>query len=373
VTMAFEDLTDDEFQFRPLTEGLGFHKKSVAAKRQETFSDREHGEFRAPAKNSNVSDAKAHTISFEPNDLKEEPADKSRDAIRDLMNRMPRLDFLETPGDTVKSRTGSDSAADSRFNSLTNANRVDGTSIPIAKFERFRGESNSRVGTTQLRAPETKLKSTALPTQTTGGPSSQPVRKSERTPPPALAKPQIQNPALKTSNPLNSSAISGRLDKIPNKTQVDSQVAAHPKENQSAGKTTAPNLLSLFTDLLVVVGLTTLFAVVLVVVAEIDFGLLISNVRTDLPTQIGSLVLLLSVTELYLIISRGIFGASLGEWATEVELGTPAQQSSAIYPIWVAWRGLVSMLLFWILIPLSIAMKTDLLSKLTGLSLRRSI
>lgn len=125
-------------------------------------------------------------------------------------------------------------------------------------------------------------------------------------------------------------------------------------------------------DSLVVVGLTSLFTGIVLAITQADFGLVIQNAQTDLTTRLSLVLLVLSVIELYLVLSRSFFGSTLGEWAFDIELGNTRQQKSAWYPIAVAWRTLLIMLTGFVLLPLiSLILGKDVPGKLSGPRLYR--
>lgn len=125
-------------------------------------------------------------------------------------------------------------------------------------------------------------------------------------------------------------------------------------------------------DSLVVVGLTSLFTGIVLAITQADFGLVIQNAQTDLTTRLSLVLLVLSVIELYLVLSRSFFGSTLGEWAFDIELGNMRQQKSAWYPITVAWRTLLIMLTGFVLLPLiSLIIGKDVSGRFSGPRLYR--
>ena len=90
----------------------------------------------------------------------------------------------------------------------------------------------------------------------------------------------------------------------------------------------------------------------------------------DPMTQLSLGLIFLSSCFLYIVISRSFFGMTLGDWALDIQLGSPDQQRSTWYPVKVAMRFLVNLLFGFVLLPfLSVIFRKDLLGSISGLSL----
>lgn len=127
---------------------------------------------------------------------------------------------------------------------------------------------------------------------------------------------------------------------------------------------------SYFFDFIVILGLSCLFALVLSLITEVDLIQVMNTISFDSGIQFGSLLLLASVIQIYLTLSRSFFGATLGEWAFDLQLGKKVQQSSAVYPIQVFWRTAITLITGLITLPiLSFLMGKDIASKVCGLKL----
>lgn len=125
-------------------------------------------------------------------------------------------------------------------------------------------------------------------------------------------------------------------------------------------------------DAIVVMGLTSLFAFVVLLVAKVDPLAIIYMAGRDSMTIVSLGILLFSVTELYMIIARSFFGSTLGEWAFDTELGSRTQQLSALYPLQVVARTFINFITGFIFFPAVAAISgVDLAAKISGLKLRR--
>jgi len=126
-------------------------------------------------------------------------------------------------------------------------------------------------------------------------------------------------------------------------------------------------------DGIVIVGLTLLFAFTTLLVAQVDPLVIITMLSQDFWTQISVGVLVFSVAELYMLISRGFFGQTLGEWSFEVEVGTGLQQKSLWYPFQVVLRTLLTTATGFVLLPLlSLIVRRDIAGMLSGIKLQRT-
>lgn len=123
-------------------------------------------------------------------------------------------------------------------------------------------------------------------------------------------------------------------------------------------------------DSTMVLGLVLIFSAVIFAVTRIDFGQLMEMLQTEGTAQVGALVLLVSVYEIYTVTCRTFFGKTLGESVFEYRLGTPAAQQKVFYPIQVAWRSFAIALTGFIVLPiLSTILNQDLAGILSGVSL----
>lgn len=126
-------------------------------------------------------------------------------------------------------------------------------------------------------------------------------------------------------------------------------------------------------DLLVVAALSCLFTGVVLAITNSDFELVMANAQNDLPTRISLALLVISVIQLYVILSRSFFSKTIGEWAFDMQLGNIKQQNSAWYPLAVAWRAILITMTGFITLPiLSMLIRKDITGRLCGLRLYRA-
>lgn len=292
----------DEFEFKPLTEGLGFHKKAEQIKMQ--ISDSRIGES-----------VSGRVIPDRPAMMSEpaaRPATPATDSMSKLMANLPpmrtsSLDFVEPSGSartsTPISRTTKQVATElNRPIAATPAPVVSGHGFRQSEFQARLEESFSR----------------AFP-QTT-------VRKNKI------------NAATATTHGTALTPIAGTVS-------------------------------SAIVDALTVVGISILCLVIILSITQVDLFGLLTNAQTDSITQVNLALLFISTLQLYMLVARSFFGMTLGEWAFDSQLGTPADQSKPLYPVRVVWRTLLATATAFVLPLISILANRDMLRPLTGLQL----
>jgi hypothetical protein len=83
-------------------------------------------------------------------------------------------------------------------------------------------------------------------------------------------------------------------------------------------------------------------------------------------------LLFVSVLQLYMLTARSFFGASLGEWAFDLQLGTDEEQQKTFFPLLSALRTLVITFTGFVILPIiSLLAKRDITRHIGGLQLYR--
>ncbi|MCB0413895.1 MAG: hypothetical protein KDD50_06155 [Bdellovibrionales bacterium] len=133
---------------------------------------------------------------------------------------------------------------------------------------------------------------------------------------------------------------------------------------------TCVSLRSLFMDTLVVMAIALVFLLSLLWITKVDLASVWFSSRHDFATQISMGILYLAVFQMYMIIARSFFGRSLGEWTFDYQLGSEEQQNSSIYPVKVLFRAFWVMVTGFVVLPLiSLIFRVDIAGKLSGLRL----
>lgn len=125
-------------------------------------------------------------------------------------------------------------------------------------------------------------------------------------------------------------------------------------------------------DFMVVLAMSLVFLVSLLWATQVDLVSVFANATADLATQVSLVVLYVAVYQMYVIVTRSFFGRTLGEWTFDHQLGDDKQHKSSMYPLLVVWRSLLIVGTGVFLLPvLSILFRRDIASYLTGLQLYR--
>jgi hypothetical protein len=287
----------DEFEFKPLTDGLGFHKKSVNLK--------------DGLKNSGV----------------------LQDALQPLPSSMPKMQADEMPAATLKKHS---------FEEV------------LSSLEKpARGAKSNKGGVSDLKFTE------PLPREHKG------KKAMEIETPRPVQSPFPQPGAYK------SPAIKAK--KVPTQTQlanVGTRRGAADSPQQRKLTPVTVSFESAILDLIIVMGLTLVFMVMLLLVTKVDLNVVFRNLNTDYMTQLSLGVLFLAVMQMYVVISRSFFGRTLGEWTFDLQMGEDDEQRLEVYPLKIAARSLLVTLTGLILLPLiSAIMGRDIAGQITGIRL----
>jgi hypothetical protein len=349
----------EEFEFKPLTEGLGFNKKSDQLKNEiksTLASSNASAHQAAPSRSSifpeNAKAAaqsdRAATKSFGlpaastgAGRTTTESSRAASQSISELMASLPpSLDFLDDKQDLTR-RSEMPFGSTSLATPATPSNRPQ-IYQPLGQTS---GQSSISSGPTVgsvLPAPGTKAGSAAAAIVAA---STTHAGYRER-----MAETYSRTTPVSETTTAKAAALSEGL--VP--------VAA----SFSAG----------LIDAMVVAGISTILLVCIITITHINLVAMLTNASTDSSTQKNLVFLFFAVLQMYLLVSRAFFGASLGEWAFELQLGTAEQNRKLYYPLQVLWRTLVITATGVFAIPLlSFAFGRDLARYLCGLQLYRRI
>lgn len=135
-------------------------------------------------------------------------------------------------------------------------------------------------------------------------------------------------------------------------------------------KPTLPSFTAIAMDVLTLVSICMIFfAVVLTAMGES-----LSSVLSELPRDAAGrsyfLGIVLSVSFMYMILARSLFGQTIGEWMMYMQLGSDEDRAKASYPIKVFVRTVVVFLSGLIVFPiLSLLAGKDILMYFSGLEM----
>ena len=130
------------------------------------------------------------------------------------------------------------------------------------------------------------------------------------------------------------------------------------------------NFASGIIDSMVLLALSSLFVISLVFITRVDVLAMLANSKMRIPTLFDLGLLYMGVTLLYYMLSRGLFGSTLGDWAFDVQLGSDKERNHHFYPFQVVFRTLVIMTTGVLTIPLvSLGFGKDIAYYFSGLKL----
>ncbi|MCJ8276453.1 MAG: hypothetical protein MJK18_06405, partial [Bdellovibrionales bacterium] len=94
-------------------------------------------------------------------------------------------------------------------------------------------------------------------------------------------------------------------------------------------------------DGLMVMALSALFIVSLVAITQIDLINMVQNHNMGMKVAIEITALFFGTSLVYYMLSRGMFGSTLGDWAFDVQLGSEQERLHLMYPFQVIFRTFI--------------------------------
>lgn len=125
-------------------------------------------------------------------------------------------------------------------------------------------------------------------------------------------------------------------------------------------------------DLIVVFAVFLVFLSTLLLITNVDLSSVMMQVETNTATKISMAVLFLTVLQIYVVLSRSLFGQTLGEWTFDMQMGKKEDQKSETYPLRVLGRSLLMLVTGIVVLPLiSLISNQDIAARITGIQLYR--
>lgn len=308
----------EEFEIKPLSEGLGFHKKTVPLAEQ--------------VKKSGLAEANASQIPTLSNSDREKMQPSPRpQAFADL------LKALEAP---VSPRSAATPAPP-----LT----APGPSL------RAQAQHNSQLMSSMMS-------SDLMITEPLPGPGSSQKKKAIDIEMPRPTGPEFPN--------LNPRPLTSPLSKVVENVGIRRGAADSPVRMLERAAVSVP---AAVLDGVVIFALSLMFLVTLMTITHVDLATLVFQVGLDVPTKLAFVALFASVTLMYIVVVRSFYGKTLGEWTFDHQMGDDVQYNQALYPLLVLWRCVLVLGTGIFTLPLlSLITRRDLIAPLTGLQLYRS-
>lgn len=396
----------EEFEFKPITEGLGFQRKNrkenaskargsrVAADIElpsdpqgpPTMVVRGTGDDRREGREAGRGEPPALDRSFDWGDLPGKRPSHSKN-ISQIISSLPSLEMFEEFD--KKSDVDGSILTSSAMNKKPMVDKS-GAGRTVARLEKpFAGRltqtaspdgspgvAGSRPSVTPPRPGTPTVPGVAAIAQMAAAASPEIMGSTPKAAPGRVAAGSVagsmasQSGAPRTAAPAAARGMGTPIQgvtrpqaSLENKAPVPEAVASAVTLRKSPISVIAAVL-----DAVMITGFALLFLVALLSVTKVHLSVLLGNFQADLMTQIAAGVLIFSVQQIYLILARSFYGCTLGEWAVDLQLGDDQQQRRAYYPLLVAWRSLLIVALGGVFIPvLSILLRRDLAYYLSGL------
>lgn len=381
-----------DFDFKPLNEGLGFHRDSK--KNSDVESDNSEDTFSfsslgAPlGQSSHSSDFTASdsygvfggsgladpetSLSLHPSQISKAKIRHNSKGVSDLIASLPpAFDFLDE-----RDRGSSTSrAAKSPLTSNSAPAATAGSAAPMAST------ISSTVLSTTATAPASSPGFLKMPLgrddyrKGAGALGSSSVGSANVSAAISAAAQAVSQSSVDENLAKLSRAFPhlGRLAGQPAAQTLRDAQTAQTKATATSGtheKPLAFHFGSAILDTLVVLGVGCVLLAILLGVTGANLVALLENSRTDVQTMILLGVLFFAAALLYTLASRSFLGATLGEWSYEIRVGSKDARSRWYYPLLVLWRGALVSMTGFVLFPLiSAVFGRDVLKWLTGIEL----
>lgn len=125
-------------------------------------------------------------------------------------------------------------------------------------------------------------------------------------------------------------------------------------------------------DMIMIFALFLVFLVSLLLVTNVELSSVIYHIENNSATKLSMFVLCLTVMQIYVVLSRALFGRTLGEWTFDMQMGKEEDQRNETYPLRVLGRSLLILATGIITLPiLSLIFNQDLAARWTGVQLYR--
>jgi hypothetical protein len=123
-------------------------------------------------------------------------------------------------------------------------------------------------------------------------------------------------------------------------------------------------------DTLVSIGIACLLLAIALSITGANLLAMLENSATDEAMMASLAAFFVASGLLYVLAARTWVGATLGEWSYEVRVGTENSRTRWFYPVLILWRGFLVAATGFVVLPLiSMIVGTDVLKYMTGLQL----
>ncbi|MEK6555561.1 MAG: RDD family protein [Bdellovibrionota bacterium] len=288
-----DQLDNDEFEMKPMTAGLGFHKKPVSLKDHTTAAN----------------------------------------IVGERINR-------SLPHEAPTSLTSSDPKTRTKEDILNE----------IKQALRPRNENKNRLSETLPRTADEAKRSASTSTD-----FEVPIPRPSDKSPMDIVNFQIPKASLRESlTPAEATRRGAHDAKIREFVPVSFSIS------------------STILDAVIVLAFSMIFMMTLIFATGINLSAVIASASRETSALLSLGVLYLAVWQMYVVVARSFFGATLGEWTFDLQLGETEKHSDTFYPARVLLRSLAIIFTGFILLPVaSLIAGRDFAGRISGLQLLR--
>lgn len=344
----------DDFEFKPISDGLGFHRKPTSASTDGDDDAFSFSSLGAPLGNSTSSAVNGSGLTPNSGAADPDTAFSSKAKVRhnskgvsDLIAALPpALDFLD---------------------------ERDRQSLGVAKATSTAATVSTSVASTMTST----MKQTFL---------KMPIGREDYKHATGQSAPQTSGVSVSVAAAASTSSVDESLAKLgksfPHMGRLAGQPAAQALRDGSLSqekartneavieKGVAFHFGAAILDTLVVLGVGCVLLAVLLGVTGANLVALLENSKTDTSTMTLLGVLFVASGLLYTLAARSFMGSTLGEWSYEIRIGSAARRSRWFYPFLVLWRSAIVAATGFIFFPVvSALVGHDVLKWLTGLEI----
>lgn len=327
--MNLEDIMEpkEEFEFKPITEGLGFHKKQSPKLNRNSSVQKSNSLFSENSFSAKTQSAQSSSASTSGSSLSSTSSSLTSSKFTNSFDQK-----LEMNLDMDEKPTVAKSKADNK------------DILKQIKFQSTDSLLDLDISPTLPRKEDTSKKSnkTVLPSQ-------------------------VKQDSLPKEG-LQTQAVDAILKSLKEKNKTDFIM----QKNSVTFKPCAVDIAAAGLDSLLIVAAELFCLIIVLMLTKVDlFGLLLSP-DADPMIYFAMYCLTASVTWIYLSVNRIIMGFTPGEWVFDQRLGTPEQQTTISYALKSAARSFIIVATGIIVIPIiSLVMNKDLIGRWLQLELHK--
>lgn len=183
-------------------------------------------------------------------------------------------------------------------------------------------------------------------------------------------RPAMETPVARKQEDFDVTLDNSLSNAFPKEETKNKQFYHQMVTPQPQFKEIATSVASAIIDFTVVFSLSVVFVIALVLLTDVNFEAMVFSSKYGFRTQMELLLLAFGINLFYFMITRGLFGSSLGEYAFDVQLGSANERNHIMYPFQVLFRTFVISITGLILVPLiSLGFGKDMGYYFSGLKL----